>query len=145
MIYHLSIYYLSSMACLSKRDYLYFLLLCSFLTLPCVMFSSRPWGRRSCSFNRVREKSACRRRVSSSSAAAVRSSASPQPCQPPDLSDDQPPTAIERNLLTPSPSMGPGIVERFNRRPSSSSNRPFMPQVRHGLVGPDYLIDGGCL
>jgi hypothetical protein len=84
----------------------------------------------------------CRRQ--SSSSAAVRLSVSPPPrgCQPPDLPNDQL-AAIERNLITPSPTTAPGIVERLNRRPSSPPHRPFLPQVRHGPVSPDHLIDRG--
>ena len=40
------------------------------------------------------------------------------PCKPPDLPNDQPPAAVERHLLTPSPSVAPRVVEVLNGQPS---------------------------
>lgn len=50
--------------------------------------------------------------------------------------------AIERNLFIPPLSVAPSIAEKLNGRPRGLPNRPFVPQVRHGPVGPNHFIDG---
>src|SRR5437016_766279 len=85
--------------------FFYFLfLLYSFLAPSCVPTASPPRrrGRRSCSFNAVRETCfppASFKLLGGGSQAECRPT---PPCKPPDLPNDQPPAAVERHLLTSS-------------------------------------------